>query len=72
VGTVKIGATGRFPEGKITPEDEGELQLAIGASGSNVEIHFGTPVSWLAFPPSTARSLAAGLIAAADRIERGQ
>jgi hypothetical protein len=33
-GTKKIGATGRFPLGKLTPADKGELRFAVAADPS--------------------------------------
>lgn len=54
----KLGATGNFPRGKITEEDEGELQLAVGTLGGEVIVHFGKPVKWIGMPPQDARQLA--------------
>jgi hypothetical protein len=55
----RLGETGRFPEGKMHPGDEGELKFAVAKdSQGNVHLNFGKDVSWLAFPPSTAIELA--------------
>lgn len=59
-----LGPTGQFPDGTLGPDDEGELQFALGhdKQRGNVVIQFNTPVSWLAFSPDEARQLAASLI----------
>lgn len=56
------GPTGEFPDGKLMPKDQGELNIAVGAEGENVAVHFGTPVTWMAFPPEVARTIAASLL----------
>ena len=42
-----LGATGRFPEGKLTLADEGEIQFAVTTIKKKVVIDFGKPVRWL-------------------------
>lgn len=44
---LKLGATGEFPDGKLTPDDEGQLRIAIGIQDGVVVIHFGTPTTWI-------------------------
>jgi hypothetical protein len=68
----KIGKTGRFPEEKMHPGDEGELRFGVTKdSQGNVHVNFGKDVSWLAFPPETAIHLAKMLLkhAGAKKIE---
>lgn len=55
---MKIGATGKFPLGKLDEADEGELLLAVSRVGDNVRIDFGKPVAWLAMPSEQAIGLA--------------
>lgn len=69
---MKLGATGKFPDGKMHPGDEGELRFAVAKdSRGNVHIDFGKFVSWLALPPETAIQLARLLLkhAGAKKIE---
>jgi hypothetical protein len=48
---MKLGATGKFPQGKISGDDEGELNCAISSlPDGSVRIDFGTPVVWLVMP----------------------
>lgn len=56
----EIGATGRFPQGVLTDDDEGELKMAVGRDALDglVHINFGKPVAWLALPPENAIALA--------------
>lgn len=58
----KLGATGNFPQGKITERDEGELKLAVGHSPGKVIITFGKEVAWIGFTPQQAKDIAASLL----------
>jgi hypothetical protein len=64
---MKLGATGKFPGGKLNPDDQGELQLAIGLNVKTglVEMWFGKQVSWLAMTRQDAIQMAHSLIDAA-------
>jgi hypothetical protein len=53
-----LGATGKFPEGKIHPTDEGELKFAITHEKGEVIFQFGKAVAWFALPPEKAEELA--------------
>jgi hypothetical protein len=54
----ELGATGEFPEGKLTEDDEGELKMAIGHNGNLVFINFGKPIKWMGMNPSEALQMA--------------
>jgi len=70
--TPKLGATGRFPEGKLIPSDKGELRCAIGTRNGQVVMDFGEePITWLSLPPKAARALAVVLLHKADAIDGG-
>lgn len=49
---IKIGASGEFPEGKISKDDQGELRVVISADRKSkiVKIYFGKSVDWLGLP----------------------
>jgi hypothetical protein len=68
-----LGATKKFPEGMIRPDDEGELRFAISDpdSSGNIHIDFGTPVAWFALPKAMAIQLGRMLLtkAGAKKIE---
>jgi hypothetical protein len=51
-----------YPEGKITPDDEGELQIRIGDVKGQIVLDFGKPVTWIGFPPMMAMNLAENII----------
>ena len=55
-----LGATGEFPRGKITPEDEGELKMAVGIhpETGKVIVDFGKPVAWIGMEARDALQLA--------------
>lgn len=69
----KLGATGKYPRGKYTSADEGELSIAIASDPRNrkVMFEFGKPIAWLALDPEQAEALGRLLIAKA-RDARGE
>jgi hypothetical protein len=66
----QLGPTGKFPDGKLSAHDEGELAFAVGEVEGNVVIKFGKEVSWLAMAPEQAVTLAELLIAKARVVAR--
>ncbi len=68
-----LGATGKFPQGKLQDDDEGELRMAIAYDKLNgiVRVEFGKPVAWLGLPPPEAIQFARLLLrhAGAKKIE---
>lgn len=66
-----LGATGRFPEGRLNEHDEGEIAFAVAAdSGSKkVLINFGKPVAFLGMNKAQAIELGQMLILKAGQIE---
>lgn len=68
----KAGATGRFPEGKLTDEDQGEIAVAIGTHEGRVVLHFGDkPVTWFALTAAQAEGFALELIQRANKLREG-
>jgi hypothetical protein len=65
-----IGATGQFPEGKLTKTDEGAIHFAIGSKGDKVILDFGKPVHWVGMSAQQAADLASSLMKAARRVGR--
>lgn len=68
----KMGATGAHPFGKLDPQDEGELQVAIGVDKDQgvIRMVFGKPIGWLAFPSSHGRHMAKLILAQCDALDR--
>lgn len=66
-----LGATGRYPEGKLGEHDEGEIAFAVAADPKNkkVLIDFGKPVAFLGMNPKQAIELGQMLIDKAVEIE---
>ena len=60
----QLGATGQYPHGKLCPQDEGEIKIAIAADPKNqvVLIDFGKPVASIGFTPKEAHDIANMLI----------
>ena len=57
-----IGATGKFPEGKLVKHDEGEIRMAVGNKDGKIVIEFGTSVKWIGMTKEQALALANSLI----------
>jgi hypothetical protein len=56
-----LGATGKFPNGKLTDSDEGEIQFQIGSKDGTIIIDFGKPVAWLGVQKEQAIEIAKAL-----------
>lgn len=57
-----VGPTGRFPEGKLTENDDGEIAFAVFRKDGKIIVDFGGPVSWFGMNPEQAKALAKILI----------
>lgn len=57
-----FGPTGSFPQGKLTADDEGALQLGVANTDGKVIINFGKYVKWIGMDPQQAADLGSGLI----------
>jgi hypothetical protein len=64
----KLGATGNFPDGKISDDDEGELTMAVREEKGMVRLDFGKPVAWLMLPPDSALEFAMAVTRHACRL----
>lgn len=65
-----LGPTGKFPQGKLNAQDDGELQLGVANDGRKVILSFGVPVKWIGLDPQGAADLASALIAHAREAAR--
>lgn len=63
-----FGATGRYPMGKLTETDEGEIAFGVAADKQNgkVIINFGKPTAWVGMDREQALALADSLKRKAD------
>jgi hypothetical protein len=57
-----LGETGKYPEGKVCKEDEGEIKVAVCSKPGTVFIDFGKAITWIGFTPAQAKELAEALI----------
>lgn len=57
-----LGDTGRYPQGALTKDDEGELRYAVGTKDGKVCIDFGKPVAWVGMDADQALELACTLV----------
>ena len=69
-----FGGTGRFPLGKVSHSDEGEIQFGIAADPikNKVVINFGEPTAWIGFDAEQAEQLAESLLAKARLLRDAQ
>ncbi len=60
----QFGATGRFPHGKVSDDDEGELRLGVAFDPVDgiVHVKFGKPVAWIGMPPRIAIDFAKAIL----------
>jgi len=63
-----IGATKKFPQGKLNKTDEGELRMAIYEEKGNIVINFGKDLSWIGFGKEDAIALGEMLISKAKNL----
>jgi len=66
----EIGATGEFPQGKLTASDKGELGIKVFSIPGKIVVEFGTQITWIGMDPEQARNLADSLRRHADAAER--
>jgi hypothetical protein len=66
-GNERLGATGVYPNGKLTKGDEGQVKMAVASVGGKIVLDFGKPVAWVGFTAAEARGLAELLIKHADQ-----
>lgn len=59
----------RYPSGKLSKEDEGELSIAVFIFKGTVRIEFRKPVAWFAMPPDRAKKFAELILRHANTIE---
>ena len=64
----KIGATNKFPQGKLNPSDEGELKFAIGIEKDKIILNFSKELSWIGLDKITATKLGEVLIDTAKNL----
>ena len=66
----QLGATKKFPDGKVNESDEGEIKFALAFDSAKKLIHvnFGKPVAWFSMRKREALGLAAELKKLADEI----
>jgi len=53
-----LGATGRHPQGALTEDDEGGINIGVTVAGGKVVMAFGKHIDWVGFDAEQARDLA--------------
>ena len=57
-----LGATGDYPDGRLSSHDEGEIRLAVLVDKGRVIIDFGKETSWLGMYPEQAIKIGEALV----------
>lgn len=67
----KLGPTGKFPRGKISDDDEGQLKYGVATDRENnvIILEFGKPLAWLGLDKSAAIQLANVLLTKATELK---
>jgi len=65
---MNLGATGKYPNGKLGPNDQGELRAAMAVVDDKIVIDFGTPITWTAMTAEQALQFAGALTKKANEI----
>ena len=60
----------KYPQGKLTESDKGELEFSIAVHEGRVVLNWGKPVLWIGVPPAQARAIAASLLRTAEEAEQ--
>lgn len=61
-----LGATNKFPEGKIDEHDEGEIKIGITEKDGTVVLAFGKNINWIGFTKEQAKQIAFSLLSKSD------
>lgn len=67
LNAAKKASYGEFPDGRVSPDDEGATPMAVSSEPGIVKIQFATQVRWIGLTPEGAVELAAALIHYAKR-----
>jgi len=69
---LELGPTGRFPDGKLMKDDDGEIKISVAVVKNVIVLDFGTPILWLGLPPDSADRLAECLKKRVQEIREAQ
>ena len=53
-----LGATNRYPRGKVNQCDEGELKIAVYSKDGTIFVNFGKAIAWIGLDSDSAKNLA--------------
>lgn len=63
-----LGATGKFPDGKLNNDDQGEIKIGVTVTDERVVIAFGKPVEWIGLTREQAIQIGQTLIDRARQV----
>lgn len=59
----------KYPRGKLSADDEGELKIGITIKDNTIIVAFGKPITWIGLGKQDAINFANLLLAKADEIK---
>lgn len=59
----------KYPRGKLSEDDEGELQIAITIKDNTIIVAFGKPITWIGLAKQDAINFANLLLTKASEID---
>jgi len=69
VNETGIGATGKFPDGKIDEKDQGQIMIGVTVKDGRVIMSFGKPTEWIGFTREEAIQIGQTLIDRARQVD---
>lgn len=64
-----LGATGKYPDGKLNDDDQGEIKIGVTVKDNKVVLAFGKHVEWIGFTREQAIQIGQTLIDRARQTE---
>jgi hypothetical protein len=61
-----LGPTGKYPDGQLNEDDQGQIRIAIGQQNGKVVMSFGRPIAWIGFTKEEAKEIGTALIKSAE------
>lgn len=65
----EIGATNKFPDGKINEQDQGQIMIGVTVKDDKVIMSFGKAVEWIGFTREEAIQVGQSLLDRARQID---
>jgi hypothetical protein len=68
--TLALSMVTKYPQGKLTADDEGETQIAITVQDNAVIVAFTKPMNWIGLDYDSAKTIGEALLRRAEEIRQ--